>query len=416
MTEKSTSTSSRLQRLQEALKANNAKALQQFWEEVKEQGAPLVEESEGDEHHRLVTFLWQAEGELRSVALVSLMTKQTTYPMTRLPNTNLWHVTLQLPSDLRATYQFFPDFEAVTGSVSLAERWSHYRTDPFNPKTFAFYTEDEDPTEVKLTRSVLELPDAPPQPWVAPQEGVPKGKVHLHPLSSDILGNQRRVWVYTPAGYNTGADTRYALLLLFDGWGYAYLMPTFTILDNLIAAGKIPPTVMVMPDSLELEDRMRELIYHPPFNQFLGTELIPWALTRYAVTSDPGQTVVGGSSAGGLAAAYAALEHPEVFGNVLSQSGAFTLSPEGKTESGWLARQFEQREKLPVKFHLDAGTLEANSYRDLRGGVTPLAGNQHMRDALISKGYAVHYTEFSGGHDYISWQGTFGEGLAFLLG
>ena len=75
-----------------------------------------------------------------------------------------------------------------------------------------------------------------------------------------------------------------------------------------------------------------------------------------------------------------------------------------------------QREKLPLKFHLDAGTLEVNSYRDLGDGPTLLAGNQHLRYTLRAKGYNVHYTEFSGGHDYISWQGTFGEGLAYLLG
>ena len=416
MSNEETTNSPIITSLKKQIELGNTFTLQQFWDEIKKRGAPLVEEIAGDEGHRLVTFLWKAENDPGSVALVSLMTKQTTYPMTRLPNTDLWYVTLQLRSDLRATYQFFPDFETVSETISPALRWSHYCIDPFNRKTFAFYTEEEDPTEVKLTRSVLELPDAPPQPWLAQRSDTPKGKVELHRLKSDILGNERRVWAYTPANYKPAADTRYRLLILFDGWAYAHLMPTFTILDNLIAAGKIPPTVMVMPDSLEMEERMRELIYHPPFNQFLVTELIPWTLSRYAVTSDPGQTVVGGSSAGGLAAAYAALEHPEVFGNVLSQSGAFTALPKGETESGWLARQFAACEKLPVKFHLDAGTLEVNSYRDLRGGVTPLAVNQRLRDALIVKGYKVHYKEFSGGHDYISWQGTFGDGLAFLLG
>jgi enterochelin esterase family protein len=117
-----------------------------------------------------------------------------------------------------------------------------------------------------------------------------------------------------------------------------------------------------------------------------------------------------------LAAAYAALEHPDVFGSVLSQSGAFTLLPEGEKESSWLTRQFLEREKLPLKFHLDVGTLEANSYRDLKGRPSALAENRRLREALRSKGYPVHYTEFSGGHDYISWQGTLAEGLIALLG
>jgi enterochelin esterase-like enzyme len=55
-----------------------------------------------------------------------------------------------------------------------------------------------------------------------------------------------------------------------------------------------------------------------------------------------------------LAAAYAALEQPQVFGNVLSQSGAFTLNPDWAEESGWMALQYTQRDQLPLRFHLDA--------------------------------------------------------------
>jgi enterochelin esterase family protein len=415
MNKKDTGISPRLQRLQEDLRDGDKESLQLFWNEIKEQGAPLVEEIEGDSQHRWVTFLWQANANLINVTLVSLLVSPTTYPMKLLPKSDIWYTTLRLPSDLRATYQFFPNEVAAPTKESPGPRWSYYKPDPLNPHTFAFYTEDEDPTEVKLTRSVLELPDAPSQPWVAPQEGVLKGKVHLHTLSSDILGNERRVWVYSPVKYTAGLGQPYPLLVLFDGWGYANLMPTFTILDNMIADQVIRPTVAVLVDSLDMESRMKELSFHPPFNDFLVTELLPWILMQYSVSTDPAETVVGGSSAGGLAAVYAALEHPDVFGNVLSQSGAFTINPGWDEEGNWLARQFELREKLPIKFHLDAGTLEVNSYRDLRDGVTPLAGNQHMRDVLVENGYEVHYTEFSGGHDYISWQGTFGEGLAFLL-
>jgi enterochelin esterase family protein len=39
-----------------------------------------------------------------------------------------------------------------------------------------------------------------------------------------------------------------------------------------------------------------------------------------------------------------------------------------------------------------------------------------MYEALRAKHYKVHYTEFSGGHDYINWQGMLAEGLMALLG
>jgi enterochelin esterase-like enzyme len=408
--------SPQLNRLQQELKAGNSDSLNSFWKRIKEGGTPLIEEFESDVEDRLVTFLWQANGEEKSVALVSQMTNPTTFPMERLPNTDLWHVTLQLPANLRATYQFFPGDQSASAKGAFTGSLAQYRHDPFNPKSFAFYDDNEDPTGIKLTRSVLELPDAPSQPWNEPQEYASKGKVQIHQLESEVLGNERRAWVYSPAKYTAGLGQPYPLLVLFDGWGYARLMPTFTILDNLIASRTIPPLVTVLLDSLDTETRMKELVFHKPFNEFLVTEFLPWVLTQYAITTDPMQRIVGGSSAGGLAAAYVALEHPDVFGSVLSQSGAFTLSPKGETESSWLARQFYEREKLPLKFHLDVGMLEANSYRDLKGRPSTLAENRRMREALRAKGYKVHYTEFSGGHDYISWQGTLAEGLIALLG
>ena len=117
-----------------------------------------------------------------------------------------------------------------------------------------------------------------------------------------------------------------------------------------------------------------------------------------------------------LAAAFAALHHPGTFGCVLSQSGAFRHNPEGEEEPFWLARQFAAREKLDLSFHLDAGLLEAHSLWDAGPGPSLLEANRHLRDVLRSKGYPVHYTEFAGGHDYISWRGTLAGALQALLG
>jgi enterochelin esterase family protein len=408
--------SPQIEALRQAIEAGNARALVAFWDEVAERGAPLIEPLAGDDEHSLVTFVWRG-GETRGVALISLLTSAADREMARLPNTDLWYKTCRVRNDVRATYQYDPDqaIPSSEGGAGGVRPWANRRPDPLNPKTFSFFDE-ETQTGIRLVRSVLEMPSAPAQPWTKAREEVPKGTVEAHCLRSEVLDNERDVWVYTPADYVPKGKRTYPLLLLFDGWGYVKLMPTATILDNLISARRILPLVAVLLDSASLDQRVRELLFCQTFNTALVSEFVPWVRARYDVTDDPEQIVVGGASAGGLAAAYAGLEYPEVFGNVLSQSGAFRLAPPGETEYEWLARQFAERERLPLQFYLDAGTLETNSLRDLGDGPSLLVSNRHMRSVLRAKGYTVHYAEFAGGHDYISWQGTISDGLEALLG
>jgi enterochelin esterase family protein len=66
-----------------------------------------------------------------------------------------------------------------------------------------------------------------------------------------------------------------------------------------------------------------------------------------------------------------------------------------------------------LRFYVDAGSFEA----DMNGaGFSILEPSRHMRDLLLAKGYEVHYHEFVGGHDYLSWRGTLADGLIALLG
>jgi enterochelin esterase family protein len=62
---------------------------------------------------------------------------------------------------------------------------------------------------------------------------------------------------------------------------------------------------------------------------------------------------------------------------------------------------------------MDAGTDEL----DLTGqGGDILVTNRQLRDVLLAKGYEVHYQEFDGGHDGLSWRATVADGLIQLMG
>lgn len=210
--------SPRLESLRQAIKAGNANALDVFWQTVSQQGAPLIETIEDDDDHSLVTFLWRAR-EITGVALISLLTSPTTSPMTRLLDTDLWYKTCRVRNDIRATYQFSPQASRprVRESNHADSPWANWRPDPLNPRSFAFFDEEQDPPKVTLVRSILEMPAAAPQPWIASRDGVPRGRVELHRIGSDILGNERSTWVYTPSGYAPDTDEACGLVIFFDG-------------------------------------------------------------------------------------------------------------------------------------------------------------------------------------------------------
>jgi enterochelin esterase-like enzyme len=213
-------------------------------------------------------------------------------------------------------------------------------------------------------RSVVEMPDAPPQPWLVESPRVPAGEIERRQFKSTLLKNEREIAVYLPPGYSRTAKP-YSILLLFDEEPYlgdqnqAALVSTPTILNKLIAEKRIPPMVALLDGNGPDDACSRELPCNPLFADFLVSELLSWAHGLWNFTSDPRQTVVGGSSFGGLAAAYAGLRHPETFGNILAQSGSFHWIPlksdtasdsQFDSEPNWVARQFIASPKLLLRF------------------------------------------------------------------
>jgi enterochelin esterase-like enzyme len=304
-------------------------------------------------------------------------------PTTHLDGTNVWYRTYRLRGDLRIAYNF------KLAGVEMA--------DPLNPRTI----DQGGP----FGRSILELPDAPPQPWNARRPNVREGRV------SDLNVAGRSASVYTPADYDSTRE--YPLLVCFDGPVYlsADDVPGPAILDNLIAAHAIAPMIAVFVG--QGAQRNVELSNNPSFLAYVADELLPAVRASWHATADPARTIVCGSSAGGLASAFAAHRRPDVFGNVLSQSGAFWP---GETRDNpaheWLTREYDAAPKRDIRFVLQVGILERGATPG--GGPSILDTNRRLRDVLVRKGYDVHYTEVAGGHEPLSWRGGLADGLRVL--
>jgi enterochelin esterase-like enzyme len=405
--------SPRLSGLKSALESGRREALAEFWREVARDGAPLVETLKGDEENLLVTFLWRDAAAEKFVAVFPFArVNPLPHLFARLEGTDVWYRSYRLRRDARFEY-------SVAAEDSLApfaapEPWeaggwiADLRPDPLNPRRFVEPADEASPTRTGEVSTYLELPGAPPQPFVAERAGVAKGRLELHRYGGGTTDEGRRVWVYTPPGYKPGGPPN-RLLVLFDGWQYAHILRTPTILDNMIAAGRLPPTVAVFIDQKE---RVKELYLNPSFSDFVAGRLLTWVRQRYNVTRSPREAVVGGLSLGGVAAAYTAMRHPEVFGGVLSQSGAFQYRSEDQSRAenpSRLIRQFTKGARVAVRFYLEAGMLEVNETPSL------LHENRHLRDVLEAKGYDVTYSEFNGRHDAVCWRGSLSQGLTALL-
>jgi|GEM_PF-141942 len=412
--------SPRLAALQDRLKSGDRGALGSFWKEITQDGAPMIEPG-GSDGEMLVTMLWRATEETRNVFVFRL--GDVSKSMARLLDTDLWYKTFRLQKGARFTYQFAANLPDPKGWRGITQFAGALRNDPLNPLQFAERSNEFNPYEGN-SFSAVELPSAEPQVWTVARSTVPTGQVEREKFTSKLLGNERPIWIYTPHGYAAGKKP-YGLLVLTDGGIYVSTARVATTLDNLIAARLIPPLVAVM---VENPDRWRELSCNSTYADFLAQEIVPWARANYHATDRPEQTIIGGTSLGGLQAAFVGLKHAEVFGNVLSQSGAFGWKPDGEKESEWLNRQFAASPRLPLRFSFEAGLMEGTWWwRDLMAqqpnappanliDPTLLAANRNLRDTLQSKGYSIHYTEFNGNHTSFNWRGTLASHLIALVG
>jgi len=255
----------------------------------------------------------------------------------------------------------------------------------------------------------------PAQRGIDPRKTVAAGRVMGYVLHDRQYERDRRVFVYTPPGYSS-RHAPYGLVVAFDGPEYLDTIPLPLILDTLLAARKIPPLVAVLVDDSSREVRLDDLANRAKFASYLGDQLMTWVRASWHVTRDPAHTIVTGSSAGGLGAAFVAFKRPDLFGNVLSQSGAFWRGEEASDDPPyeWLTRQYALGPKWPIRFFLDVGGEET---RGALGGEAPsiLDANRRFRQVLLTRHYDVRYYEVPGGqHAPQFWKLRLPNGLVAL--
>ncbi|WP_034438883.1 alpha/beta hydrolase [Clostridium ihumii] len=395
--------SSKMRNLYNNLTEGNYKALDVFWSELEQSGSPLIEEIEGDNKNVMVTFIYKAKEKIKNVVVYGAFPsyRYNENIMEQLLDSNLWYKTYKVRNDIKFAYNYSVN-DALDDDYK--KRFRNFILDEFNLNTIVFPKDEEDEEDREEKRSLVELCNVKPDIWTKTMKHSNNGTLDLHRFKSNILNNSRRVWVYKPYKYEENNEKN-NLIILTDGFMHINILNAINVLDNLMYKELIPKSVCVFIDSNN--NRVGELAFNKNYGEFITHEILSWVHNNYNVTTESEKTIIGGVSLGALAASYIALTFPNVFGNVLAQSGSFFWDEE------WLIDKYKNSDKMETRFYLNVGFLEDRPYDD-----EPIMKDSidRMRDVLITKGYDVFYEHSPSGHDFLSWGEKLATGLIALIG
>ena len=256
--------------------------------------------------------------------------------------------------------------------------------------------------------SAIELP-AHDQDFYA-LKNVPHGQLREITFHSESTASERRAFVYTPPGYDQHPDQRYPVLYLQHGWGeneycWGEQGQAPVIMDNLIAAGKTRPFLIVMTYGMTNEVRyghMNEFRIEP-FETVLVKELIPQIDAQFRTLADPPHRAMAGLSMGGMETKTITLRNLDTFSHIGLFSGG-AISPDDLTDLA----AFKAKNKLVF---VSFGSRELGSDRP-RWGPDPKVAT----DALAATGVTTHfYISPDTAHEWQSWRRSLREFAPLLF-
>jgi enterochelin esterase family protein len=155
--------------------------------------------------------------------------------------------------------------------------------------------------------------------WVS-RQNVKHGEVTELTYPSAVTGTSRQAAVWTPPGYEDSKRKYPVFYLLFGGGGgdldWIQFNRANLILDNLLAAGRIKPMVVVMPHNGQLPGAQGGMPETDPIIPEMLDNLIPAVEQGYRVHRDPANRALAGLSFGGFQTFDLVLTHPREFAYV----------------------------------------------------------------------------------------------------
>ncbi|MFN0100559.1 MAG: alpha/beta hydrolase-fold protein [Bryobacteraceae bacterium] len=244
--------------------------------------------------------------------------------------------------------------------------------------------------------SGIDIPD-PALDFYEPKD-VPHGDVRMHWYRSKVTGLMRRAYVYTPPGYDGDARTRYPALYLQHGSGESERGWTAQgranfILDNLIAAGRAKPMIVVMDNGYALRPGETGGRGNEAFPDMVMQDLIPEIDRSYRTLTDRAHRAIAGLSMGGGQAMQIGLGNLDRFAFIGSFSGAGARNFAIETSYGGVFKDAAAFNKKVKLFWIGCGREDAL-----------FASSVALHQALDKAGIRHIWYESPGLHDWQVWR------------
>jgi enterochelin esterase family protein len=237
---------------------------------------------------------------------------------------------------------------------------------------------------------------------------VPHGAVASIHYDSKSLGRMRRMHIYTPPGYESGQE-RYPVFFLLHGAGdsddsWTSVGRAGFILDNLIAAEKAKPMVVVMPAGHTTGPTAPSAAGRPAasaseFADDFLKDIVPYVESHYRVLPGRENRAIAGLSMGGSQTLGIAIPHLPDFGYI----GVFS--------SGLLQRNVTEWEQEHLRELDDPGWKQGLKLVWLSTGADDflVKSTRSTVELLEKHGYHPVYKESAGGHTWINWRNYLNE-------
>jgi enterochelin esterase-like enzyme len=231
---------------------------------------------------------------------------------------------------------------------------------------------------------------------------VPHGEIAIKRYYSTAFNTWRQFYIYKPAGYDVNTDQKYPVLYILHGGGedergWATQGKTDLILDNLIAANKAKPMLIVMPDGNVTgqqgfgENTLRL------FERELKQCIIPFVEKNFRAETDARNRALAGLSMGGIQTLYVGVNSIDVF----SYLGVFS--------SGWITpmqNDLAEKQYSIMKQNADKINSNIKQFWIAMGGKEDIAYNncQTMMARFDEMKIKYTYSEYPGGHTWPVWR------------